>query len=79
MFARLRTVRFLKYQAQADHLAVGFRGRAAMIAAVHQFGKEQRGYVRTYTMPQRQLLGLTQEDRKFLEDAYLKHLAEFGL
>lgn len=79
MFARLRTARFLKYEAQADSLSVGFRGRAAMIAAVHQYGREQRGFVRTYTMPRRELLGLTEADREFLADAYLQHLAEFGL
>lgn len=79
MFARLRTARHLKSEGQVDYLAVGFRGRAAMIAAVHQYGQQQRGFVRDYTMPKRELLGLTESDRQLLADAYLKHLAEFGL
>ena len=75
MFARLRTARFLKLEASADDLAVGFRGRDAMVAFVHQYGElatSSRG--RQFRMPQRELLGLTDEELQRIEDAYLRHL-----
>src|SRR5690606_18062349 len=38
MFARLRTQKFLKVTTDSDSLSVGFRGRAGMIAIIHQHG-----------------------------------------
>ncbi|WP_226349839.1 phage virion morphogenesis protein [Alcaligenes sp. 13f] len=75
MFARLRTARYLKAESSADDLAVGFRGRDAMVAFVHQYGElatSNRG--RRFRMPQRELLGLTDAELQLIEDAYLRHL-----
>lgn len=77
MFARLRTLRFFKVAADADSLAVAFRGRVGAIATTHQYGdrrvSEKTG--RVITTPKRELLGLTDAEMEMLIDAYLRHLA----
>lgn len=75
MFARLRTARYLKSISNDRELSVGFMGRAAVIASVHQFGLQQTQGGKTYSMPKRELLGLTDADIEFLADAYLRHMA----
>lgn len=65
MFRRLRTARFLKASATPDGAEVGFSGKAARIARVHQYGLRDKinasGAVATY--PRRELLGLSKADR----------------
>lgn len=77
MFARLRTLRFLKVDARAEDVAVVFRGRAGGIATVHQYGDRHVSARtgRVIVTPQRELLGLTDAEMTMLEDAYLRHLA----
>lgn len=76
MFAKLRTQTHLKARSTAEGLEVGFTGRSASIARVHQYGS-----VRTssaggrYVTPQRELLGLTDAEMEQLIDAYLQHLS----
>jgi len=74
MFRRIRTARFLKVQANAGQLAVGYRGRAGRIAFEHQHGTSSD----RSKLPQRVLLSLSQADIRLLADAYLRHLAEGG-
>ncbi|QDQ87656.1 phage virion morphogenesis protein [Alcaligenaceae bacterium SJ-26] len=75
MFARLRTNRYLKSWSSADAADVGFRGRAAMIAAVHQAGDDVTENGQTFRMPKRELLGFTEQELEQLADLYLRHLA----
>jgi phage virion morphogenesis protein len=76
MFARLRTTRFLKIEANPDAAVVTFVGRAQRIAAVHQFGLRDRvnraGLEVTY--PQRELLGFDDADVDRITDLVLAHL-----
>jgi phage virion morphogenesis protein len=65
MFRRLRSSRFMRVEADANGLAVGFAGRVARIARVHQFGELDGvapGGVE-YRYPARRLLGLAEEER----------------
>lgn len=69
--------RHLRARAGGDGIRLGFMGRVARIARVHQFGEKDRvseggGEVR---YAQRELLGLTDEDRAMIEDMILDHLA----
>ncbi|KVZ49001.1 phage virion morphogenesis protein [Burkholderia ubonensis] len=77
MFAKLRTARYLKVEADANGLAIGFDGRVGGIARVHQFG--ERGRVAPggaeYQYPARVLLGLKPEDCDLILDLLLKHVA----
>ena len=77
MFAKLRTARYLKVEVDGAGLAIGFAGRAARLARVHQEGETSevtRGG-RSYKYPVRQLLGFTDADREMIRDKLLEHLA----
>lgn len=76
MFARLRTLRFMKVAASAEEMTVGFRGRAGGIATVHQDGARHVGKRgRIIVTPKRELLGLADAEMEMLIDVYLRHLA----
>ncbi|WP_019833766.1 phage virion morphogenesis protein [Sphingomonas sp. PR090111-T3T-6A] len=68
MFAKLRTSRFLKARSDADSVEVGFAGRAAQIARVHQEGLRDKVDAKRSsaeaTYPIRRILGLTGDDRQ---------------
>lgn len=78
MFAKIRTTRFLKTKATGDHIEVGFVGRVARMARVHQFGEEERiskgGAAFKY--PERPLLGVSESDRVLIRDSLLHHIGK---
>ncbi|CAE6841703.1 hypothetical protein R69746_06954 [Paraburkholderia aspalathi] len=78
MFAKLRTARYLKTEADANGLAIGFAGRVARVARVHQLGETDRvapGGVE-YRYPARVLLGFTDAEREMIRDRLLQHLTK---
>jgi phage virion morphogenesis protein len=78
MFAKLRTTRYLKLEADANGLAIGFDGRVARVARVHQLGETDRvapGGVEV-KYPARALLGFSDADRDLIRDTLLKHITE---
>lgn len=76
MFQKLRTSRHLKAQGSAQGLSVGFTGRVARIARVHQYGLRDRVAPRSPTAQyeKRELLGFTHADQEQLKDLVLAHL-----
>nr|WP_314469828.1 phage virion morphogenesis protein [uncultured Sphingomonas sp.] len=76
MFRRLRLAKFLKAGATPGEAWVGFAGRAASIASVHQHGladSPTRGAKKVrYT--QRVLLGLTDGEQDRAVDLLLEHI-----
>ncbi|USI72715.1 phage virion morphogenesis protein [Sphingomonas morindae] len=76
MFRKLRQARYLKSGATDAELWVGFSGRAAAIARVHQEGGEDRPAPKAKPVryPRRQLLGLTEADRDTMINTMLSHL-----
>lgn len=77
MFLKLRTARMMKVETDTAGVTIGFAGRVARIARVHQEGEEsevERGR-HTYRYPVRQLLGLDQAAREMIRDRLLAHLA----
>lgn len=76
MFAKLRTSRFLHTTADATGLSVGFTGRVARIARVHQFGErdEVRPGGPTVTYPERILLGFSNADLALITDRLIQML-----
>lgn len=77
MFARLRQARYLKLQSTAESIAIGFLGRTARIARVHQYGlrdRAERGAPDT-RYDRRELLGFTDADLDLIRDRLLEHLA----
>lgn len=76
MFVKLKTARFLKVRS-SNEVTVGFGGRASTIAEVHQYGKavtmgKRRKRV---TLPQRELLGFSDEDRALIEELVIEQLS----
>lgn len=78
MFVKMRTGRFLKVETDATGLAIGFDGRVARLARVHQFGERSRVAPGgpEYKYPARMLLGMTEADRELIRDLLLKHITK---
>lgn len=78
MFQKLRTARYLKTEADTMGLALGFAGRVARVARVHQFGESDRvaPHGVEYKYPARVLLGFTTDERELIRDMLLKHITK---
>lgn len=77
MFYKLRQSRHLKMRSSENEITVGFFGRVARIAEVHQDGRTDtvQPSGKTVRYPIRQLIGFTQADRELIRDALIDHLA----
>lgn len=76
MFVKMRTARYLKVTTDTQGIGIGFTGRVARLARVHQEGQSAevaRGG-RNHLYPVRQLLGLTGAERDLIRDKLLRHL-----
>ncbi|MCK8640491.1 phage virion morphogenesis protein [Acinetobacter schindleri] len=76
MFTKLKNTSNLKVLSTADSIAIGFVGRVARIASVHQEGLKDRAEkgAPDVVYPKRELLGFTEQDIKLVEDSFLKHI-----
>lgn len=76
MFTKLKNTSNLKVLSTADSIAIGFVGRVARIARVHQEGLKDRAEkgAPDVVYPKRELLGFTEQDIKLVEDSFLKHI-----
>lgn len=74
MFRKLASPKFLRSGNDDTELWVGFSGRAAQIARIHQEGLKDKPAARAsaITYPRRTLLGFTAADRAMLLDAFMK-------
>lgn len=78
MFNVIKNAKYMRVQRTPQGVAVGFTGRIAFIARVHQFGlndKVDRDGP-TVKYDSRELLGFTEEEIKMIENDVLNHLAE---
>jgi len=77
MFQKLRTTTFLKVHGDANATSIGFAGRIARIARVHQYGLKDRAKQRSQDVKyaQREILGLTQDDLQLIRDILLIKIA----
>ena len=77
MFQRISRTDYMKVDASPSAAAVGFMGRVARIARVHQEGRTDRinREGRTARYPVRQLLGFTDADKRLVRDLLIEHLA----
>lgn len=78
MFQKLRTASFLKVQGDGSAISVGFTGRIARIARVHQYGLKDRAErgAPDVQYEQRELLGFTDADLELIRDQLLNHLTQ---
>jgi phage virion morphogenesis protein len=76
MFQKLRTAGFLKVQGDGNAITIGYTGRIAQIARVHQFGlkdRPERG-APDIQYDQREVLGFTEADLDLIREGLLAHL-----
>ncbi|PFH10997.1 phage virion morphogenesis protein [Collimonas sp. PA-H2] len=76
MFEKIRTLKNLKIEQDENQLSVGFFGRVARIARVHQEGLTDKVAKKgpAYRYPARPLLGFSATDQALIRDALLRHL-----
>ncbi|WLH65916.1 phage virion morphogenesis protein [Pseudomonas sp. FP2300] len=73
MFQKLRTAKFLKVQGDGSAISIGFTGRVARIARVHQYGLKDRAErgASEVRYDQREVLGFTEADLDLIRDSLL--------
>jgi phage virion morphogenesis protein len=78
MFAKLRQARYLRAESDSKGIAIGFAGRIARIARVHQFGETDRvaPHGPEYKYDARELLGFAPDDLEMIRDMLLKHIVK---
>ncbi|MCS4260219.1 phage virion morphogenesis protein [Pseudomonas protegens] len=78
MFKKLRTASLLKVQGDGNAISVGFTGRVARIARVHQYGLRDRAErsAPEVRYEQREILGFTEADLDLIRDSLLQHLIQ---
>lgn len=77
MFKKLRTASYLKVHGDRNGVTVGFTGRIAQIARVHQYGLKDRAEpgARDVRYEKREVLGFTEEAVELIRDRLLGHLS----
>ncbi|MGB6213590.1 phage virion morphogenesis protein [Pseudomonas mandelii] len=77
MFQKLRTATFLRVQGDANVINIGFSGRIARIARVHQYGLKDRAERTAPTIRylQREVIGFSQTDLGVVREILLTHLS----
>ena len=76
MFQKLRTSRYMKASGRENSAVVEFTGKVQRIARVHQYGLKDRpnAHAQDVQYAERQLLGLSIDDKKIIKNAILEHL-----
>ena len=76
MFKKLRTASYLKVRGDSNAVTVGFTGRTARIARVHQYGltdRAERG-APNVQYEKREIIGFTDADIDLIRNSLLNHL-----
>ncbi|MDO8048483.1 phage virion morphogenesis protein [Janthinobacterium sp. SUN211] len=78
MFGKLRTAKYFMISADANQLNIGFVGKVAQIALVHQKGLTDKITKKgaNYRYPARPLLGMNVLDRTLIRESLLKHIGQ---
>lgn len=76
MFKKIRNASFLKVRGDGNAISVGYTGRIARIARVHQFGLKDRAELDAPSVKyeRREIVGLTEADIELIRDELLVHL-----
>ncbi|WP_339434525.1 phage virion morphogenesis protein [Pseudomonas orientalis] len=78
MFKKLRTATYMKARGDSNAVSVGFTGRVARIARVHQYGLKDRAEqgAPEIRYDQRELLGFNEADLETIRDMLISHLSK---
>lgn len=74
MFQKLRTSRYMKASGRSDTAVVEFTGKVQRIAQIHQLGLKDRPNrnAKDIQYPERQLLGISANDKELIEEYVIK-------
>ncbi|WFF38040.1 phage virion morphogenesis protein [Moraxella nasibovis] len=77
MMNTIKQARHMKIEQSSEGFAIGYVGRMAQVAEVHQYGltariNAKRGTSAAY--PVRELLGISDEDKQIIDEAVLDYL-----
>lgn len=74
MFQKLRTNRYMKASGRENSAVVEFTGKVQRIVRVHQYGLKDRpnDLSQPVRYPQRQLIGVSKDEKRFIEELILK-------
>ena len=77
MFKKLRTATYMKARGDSNVITVGFTGRIARIARVHQYGLRDRAERNAPQVQydQREVLGFTDADLDLIRDELIDYLS----
>lgn len=75
MFQKIPRASYLKAKGDGNSITVGFTGRVARIARVHQYGLKDRAEANAAQVryPKREVLGFTQADLEVIRDELSNH------
>ena len=78
MFQKLPKASYMKAKGDGQSITIGFTGRVARIARVHQYGLKDRAEANAPAVryEQREVLGFTKADLKFIRDRLLSYCSE---
>jgi len=78
MFKKLRTASYLKVRGDSNAVSVGFTGRIARIARVHQYGLKDRAErgAPDVRYEEREVLGFTDKDLDLIRDRILANITQ---
>lgn len=78
MFKKLKNATYLKARGDSNAITVGFAGRIARIARVHQYGLKDRAErgAPDVQYEQRKILGFSEEDLDLLREKLIQYLGE---
>ncbi len=78
MFKKLRTASYLKVRGDSNSVTVGFTGRIARIARIHQYGLKDRAErgAPEVRYEQREVLGFSEADFELIRDGLLRALVK---
>ena len=76
MFKKLRTASYLKVRSDSNGISIGFTGRIARIARIHQYGLKDRAEhgAPDVIYKHRELLGFTDVEQNMVREALLSHI-----
>lgn len=77
MFSKIKSLTYLKVMSNADSIDIGFAGRIARIARVHQYGLRDRADKNAPSVQyaKRELLGLTEKEITNIASLLEKHIS----
>lgn len=77
MFQKLRTSRYMKASGRENSAVVEFTSKVQRIARVHQYGLKDKPVRNSAAVdyPERQLLGISEDDRQRVEQIIIDTLA----